>query len=188
MTCWKHVNLNMTPRAGVRILCALMRRCRRVRRVQACAGVRPCDVCVARVSLWCACRETLETRLPCVFHGLNGQVFLDSCRLFWACIMPCVPRGTRSAGVLHMLTCWMLHGSKLATCAELAALVPSAFHRFSTIKFYLKVATWCIFCQIWHADGVQKCRFWNYSCFFACPPALEPCGLRDFFQIFAFFS
>ena len=103
--------------------------------------------------IWCAVRETLETRSPCVFHGLNGQVFLDSCRLFWRCIMPFNPRGSRDAAVLHMLTRWMLHGSILATCAGLESLRPSMFHKFSTIKKSLIVAIWCIFCQNWHAEG-----------------------------------
>lgn len=137
--------------------------------------------------LWCAVCETLETRLPSVFHGLNSQFFLDSCRLFLACLAPFNPRGTRSAGVLHMLTRWTLHGSKLATCAKLAALRPSVFHGFSTIKKSLIVAIWCIFCQIWHADGVEKCLFWNCSSVFLRPLALEPCVLRDFFYFFSFF-
>lgn len=53
---------------------------------------------VVRASLWRAVCETLKTRLPSVFHGLNSQVFLDSCRLFWRCLMPFNPRGTRDAG------------------------------------------------------------------------------------------
>lgn len=136
---------------------------------------------VVRASLLFAVCETLGSRYSCVFHGLNSQVFLDSCRLFWACLMPCVPRGSRDSGVLHMLTRWTLHGLKLATCAGLAALRPSVFHSFSTIKKSLIVATWRIFCQIWHADGEKKRLFWNYSCVFSCPLALVPCGLRDFF-------
>lgn len=145
-----------------------------------------CWTCCA-VCLWCACCETLGSRYSSVFHGVNSQEKLDSCRLFWRCIMPCVPHGTRSAGVLRGLTHWTLHGSKLATCAKLAALRPSVFHGFSTIKKSLIVAIWCKNCTNWHADGVEKCLFWNYSGVFLRPLALVLCGLRDFFSFFLIF-
>lgn len=162
---------------------APLRKCRRVRRGQTCAGVRSCDVrvmraCVARdacacvmcalragarmigalrrVSVrwldvvrgvaWCACCETLQTRLPCVFHGLNSQEKLDSCRSFCACNIARVPLGSRLARFLHTLARWTLHGSILATYAGLAALVPSVFHSFSSVKKSLIVAIWCKNC------------------------------------------
>lgn len=143
---------------------------------------------VVRGVAWCAWCETLRTRLPCVFHGLNSQEKLDTCRLFCACHAPRVPLGSRLARLLLMLTRWTLHGSILATCAELAALGASAFHKFPTIKKSLIVAIWCNFCTIYPADGVQKCLFWNYSNLPTCPPCLVPCGFPDFFYFFAFFS